>query len=210
MHNALVGTGLRDRVRIGASGGVATGSDIVKRLAQGADYTNAARAMMFALGCLQSRRCHTNTCPVGVATQDPRRVRALDVADKSARVHRYQRATVRSASRIMAAMGYAIRPSSDRISCCGVRTRRPYGRTRSSTRGWSPGAARGAARVLGGGLEGGGSGRVLSVQNSTGSLMMGQVMQWPPPRPRPSSAPTMVMTSIPALRSRVLVWVLRS
>ncbi|WP_405885035.1 FMN-binding glutamate synthase family protein [Streptomyces sp. NBC_01136] len=105
VHNALVGTGLRDRVRIGASGKVATGSDIVKRLVQGADYTNAARAMMFAIGCLQARRCHTNTCPVGVTTQDPRRVRALDVADKSARVHRYQRATVRGASQIMAAMG---------------------------------------------------------------------------------------------------------
>jgi len=105
VHNALVGTGLRDRVRIGASGKVATGSDIVKRLVQGADYTNAARAMMFAVGCLQARRCHTNTCPSGVTTQDPRRVRALDVADKSERVHRYQRATVRSASQIMAAMG---------------------------------------------------------------------------------------------------------
>ncbi|MGX5185271.1 FMN-binding glutamate synthase family protein [Streptomyces avermitilis] len=105
VHNALAGTGLRDRVRIGASGKVATGADIVKRLLQGADYTNAARAMMFAVGCVQARRCHTNTCPVGVTTQDPRRVRALDVADKSERVHRFQRATVRSAARIMAAMG---------------------------------------------------------------------------------------------------------
>lgn len=105
VHNALVGAGLRDRVRIGASGKVATGSDIVKRLLQGADYTNAARAMMFAVGCVQAQRCHTNTCPVGVTTQDPRRVRALDVADKSERVRRYQQATVRSASQIMAAMG---------------------------------------------------------------------------------------------------------
>ncbi|WP_406165275.1 FMN-binding glutamate synthase family protein [Streptomyces sp. NBC_00996] len=105
VHNALVGAGLRGRMRIGASGKVALGADIVKRLAQGADYTNAARAMLFAVGCLQARRCHTNRCPVGVTTQDPRRVRALDVADKSERVHRYQRATVRSASRIMAAMG---------------------------------------------------------------------------------------------------------
>ena len=71
VHNALVGAGLRDRVRIGASGKVATGSDIVKRLIQGADYTNAARAMMMAVGCIQAQRCHTNTCPVGVATQDP-------------------------------------------------------------------------------------------------------------------------------------------
>ncbi|MZD10699.1 FMN-binding glutamate synthase family protein [Streptomyces sp. SID5785] len=105
VHNALVGCGLRDRIRIGASGKVATGADIVKRLAQGADFTNAARAMMFAVGCIQAQRCHTNTCPVGVTTQDPRRVRALDIADKAARVHHYQRATVRSAAQIMAAMG---------------------------------------------------------------------------------------------------------
>lgn len=107
VHNALVGTGLRDRVRIGASGKVATGSDVVKRLLQGADYTNAARAMMFAVGCIQAQRCHTNTCPVGVATQDPRRGRAVDVADKSQRVRRFQEATVKSALQIMASMGVA-------------------------------------------------------------------------------------------------------
>lgn len=105
VHNALVGTALRDRIRIGASGKVATGSDIVKRLIQGADYTNAARAMMFAVGCIQAQRCHTNTCPVGVATQDARRARALDVGDKARRVRRYQEATVKSALQIMASMG---------------------------------------------------------------------------------------------------------
>ncbi|WP_028934278.1 FMN-binding glutamate synthase family protein [Pseudonocardia spinosispora] len=105
VHNALVGTGLRSRVKIGASGKVSSGSDIVKRLIQGADYTNAARAMMFAVGCIQAQTCHTNTCPVGVATQDPRRARALDVADKSMRVERFQRATVRSATQIMASLG---------------------------------------------------------------------------------------------------------
>ncbi|MFJ6793652.1 FMN-binding glutamate synthase family protein [Streptomyces sp. NPDC091268] len=105
VHNALVGTGLRDRIKIGASGKIATGGDLVKRLAQGADYANAARPMMFALGCIQAQRCHTNTCPVGVATQDPGRAAALDVEDKSRRVHRYQQATVRSALQIMAAMG---------------------------------------------------------------------------------------------------------
>lgn len=114
VHNALVGVGLRDRIRIGASGKVATGSDLVKRLLQGADYTNAARAMMFAVGCIQAQRCHTNTCPVGVATQDERRARAVDVGDKSQRVRRYQQATVKSALQIMAAMGVddpsALRP----------------------------------------------------------------------------------------------------
>jgi glutamate synthase domain-containing protein 2 len=105
VHNALVGAGLRDRIKLGASGKVATGADMVKRMLQGADYTNAARAMMFAVGCIQAQRCHTNTCPVGVATQDPRRARALHVGDKSERVHRFQRSTVRSATQIMAAMG---------------------------------------------------------------------------------------------------------
>ncbi|WP_028064084.1 FMN-binding glutamate synthase family protein [Solirubrobacter soli] len=105
VHNALVGAGLRDSIRIGASGKVATGSDIVKRLAQGADYTNAARAMMMALGCIQSQECHLNTCPVGVATQDPKRARALDVPDKTQRVTRYQQAAVEEAVRIMASMG---------------------------------------------------------------------------------------------------------
>ena len=107
VHNALVGVGLRDQVKIGAAGKVAVGSDIVKRLIQGADYTNAARAMMMATGCIQSQRCHTNLCPVGVATQDPRRARALDVPDKSRRVQRYQEATVAQAVQLMASMGCA-------------------------------------------------------------------------------------------------------
>ncbi|MFI5775675.1 FMN-binding glutamate synthase family protein [Nocardia sp. NPDC051570] len=105
VHNALVATGLRERIRLGASGKVATGTDIVKRLIQGADYTNSARAMMMAIGCIQSQRCHTNNCPVGVATQDPRRVRALDVADKALRAQRFQEATVRQAVQIMASLG---------------------------------------------------------------------------------------------------------
>lgn len=105
VHTALVGTGLRDRVALGASGKVATGADLVKRLVHGADYTNAARPMMLALGCIQAQRCHTNTCPVGVATQDPARARALDVDDKAVRVQRFQRETVASATQIMASIG---------------------------------------------------------------------------------------------------------
>jgi len=60
---------------------------------------------MMAVGCIQSQRCHTNTCPVGVATQDPRRARALDVPDKTERVRRYQSAVVKEAMRVMASMG---------------------------------------------------------------------------------------------------------
>jgi len=105
VHNALVGAGVRDRVKVGASGKVATGIDVVKRLIQGADYTNAARAMMMAVGCIQAQTCHTNTCPVGVATQDPKRMRALDVPDKTERVVRYQQATVDQAMQVIASMG---------------------------------------------------------------------------------------------------------
>jgi glutamate synthase domain-containing protein 2 len=105
VHNALVGVGLRDRVRIGAAGKIATGSDIVKRIIQGADFTLSARTMMMATGCIQAQKCHTNECPVGVATQDPRLMRALDVEDKGNRVHNYQKLTVQEAVQLMASMG---------------------------------------------------------------------------------------------------------
>ena len=107
VHNALVGVGLRDRIKIGASGKIAAANDIVKRVIQGADYTNAARAMMMAVGCIQAQKCHTDKCPVGVATQSHARSRALNVADKSERVYRYQKATVEEATKMMAAMGVA-------------------------------------------------------------------------------------------------------
>ncbi len=105
VHNSLVGVGLRDRIRIGASGKVASGVDIVTRIIQGADFTLSARAMMFAVGCIQAQKCNTNTCPVGVATQDPGLTRSLDVPDKTKRAYNFQRATVASAAQIVASMG---------------------------------------------------------------------------------------------------------
>ncbi len=105
VHNCLVGVGLRDQVKVGASGKVASGIDIVKRIIQGADYTNSARSMMMAVGCIQAQTCHTNTCPVGVATQDPRRQRALDVADKTERVYHYQQQCLQQALQVMASLG---------------------------------------------------------------------------------------------------------
>mgnify|MGYP002628149417 FL=1 len=105
VHNSLVGTGLRERVKIGASGKVATGVDIVSRICQGADFTLSARAMMFAVGCIQALKCNTNQCPTGIATQDPARTKALNVTDKTTRVFNYQRATVISAAQIVASMG---------------------------------------------------------------------------------------------------------
>ena len=105
VHNALVGTGLRGHIRIGASGKVASGVDIVSRICQGADFTMSARAMMFAVGCIQALKCNTNRCPTGVATQDQGRARALYVPDKIERVVNFQQATVASAAQIVASMG---------------------------------------------------------------------------------------------------------
>ena len=74
-------------------------------MALGADWCNSARAFMFAVGCIQSQRCHTNRCPVGVTTQDPKLQRALIVPDKAERVHNYHRNTVHALAEMIAAMG---------------------------------------------------------------------------------------------------------
>ncbi len=105
VRNALVGFGVRERVRLIVAGKVVTAFDIVRRIALGADLCSAARPMMFALGCIQARRCHSNHCPVGVATQDPGLVRGLVVEDKSPRVLNYQRDTVRAFLELIGAAG---------------------------------------------------------------------------------------------------------
>ena len=74
-------------------------------MALGADTVNSARAMMFALGCIQSRSCNTDKCPTGIATQDPARSHALDVDDKSKRVYNYQREMVENLLEVLAAAG---------------------------------------------------------------------------------------------------------
>lgn len=105
VRNCLVGTGLRQHIRIGASGKITSGFDIVTRIIQGADFTLSARGMMFAVGCIQAMKCHTNRCPTGVATQDPGLARALDVPDKIDRVYNFQKAVVASAAQMVASMG---------------------------------------------------------------------------------------------------------
>jgi len=106
VHNALVGCGLRGEIRIIAAGKVSTGFDIARTIAIGADLCYAARAMMFAVGCIQARRCNTNDCPAGVATQDPALVRGLDVTDKATRTHRFHHATVHAFTELLGAAGF--------------------------------------------------------------------------------------------------------
>jgi glutamate synthase domain-containing protein 2 len=105
VHNSLQGVGVRSHVRVLASGRVVTGFDIAHKLAIGADAVYSARAMMFALGCIQARRCNTNSCPTGVATQDPELVRGLVVSDKATRVANFHRNTVKAFCEIIAAAG---------------------------------------------------------------------------------------------------------
>jgi len=105
VHNALVGCNLRDKIKIAASGKVASAFAIARNLAIGADWCNAARGFMMAVGCIQAQKCHTNTCPVGVATQDPARQRALHVGDKSERAYHFHHNTMETLSEIVAAAG---------------------------------------------------------------------------------------------------------
>jgi glutamate synthase domain-containing protein 2 len=105
VNNALVGCGLRQHIRIIASGRNTSGFDMVRMVALGADMVNSARAMMLALGCLQSKQCGNNTCPVGVATQNARLYNQLNVADKSERVYLYHKATVKNFLELVGAMG---------------------------------------------------------------------------------------------------------
>jgi glutamate synthase domain-containing protein 2 len=107
VHNALTGCGLRNEIKLIASGKVALGFDMVVKHALGADLCHAARPYMFAVGCIQSRRCHTNTCPTGVATQDSRRAQAIDVQDKAQRVRRYHQASIRAFFDLTGAMGFS-------------------------------------------------------------------------------------------------------
>ena len=107
VHNALRGAGLRKRIRVVAAGKVATGFAMATTMAIGADLCNAGRAMMFALGCIQSLRCHSNNCPTGVATQDKELEGGLDVTDKSVRVWRFQKETVKSLLEVVGAAGLA-------------------------------------------------------------------------------------------------------
>jgi len=107
VRNMLVGLALKDKVKIAASGKLHSGAQLAKAFALGADWCNAARPFMFALGCVQSMNCHRGTCPTGIATQDAWRQRGLVVEEKAPRIARFQRQTLHSLREIVVAMGLA-------------------------------------------------------------------------------------------------------
>jgi glutamate synthase domain-containing protein 2 len=105
VHNTLKGVGLRDRISLGCAGKVVSAFDIAMLMAVGADWCNAARGFMFALGCIQAQSCHTGHCPTGVTTQDAQRQKALVVGDKSERVYHFHEQTLKALKDIVQAAG---------------------------------------------------------------------------------------------------------
>ena len=90
--DALRRNGLRERIRVIASGKLVTPSGVALALATGADFVVSARGFMFALGCIQAMKCNKNTCPTGITTHNPRLQQGLDPTDKAERVAHYVRA----------------------------------------------------------------------------------------------------------------------
>ncbi len=105
VNSALIGIGLRDKVRIIASGKMLSAFHMLRAMALGADTVNSARGMMLALGCIQSRSCNTDHCPTGIATQNEARNKGLDVTDKGQRVANFHAETIENLSELVAAAG---------------------------------------------------------------------------------------------------------
>lgn len=105
VNKTLIKHGLRQHIRLIASGKIVTAESILKNLALGADLCNSARGFMFSIGCIQALRCNTNQCPTGVATQDPALVKGLVVSDKYERAYQFHKNTIFAVVELLAACG---------------------------------------------------------------------------------------------------------
>lgn len=105
VQNALTGCGLRDKLRLIASGKVLSAFHVLRLLALGADTVNSARAMMLSLGCIQARHCNTDKCPTGIATQDAERYNALNYEEKGDRVYNFHAAIIENLTELIGAAG---------------------------------------------------------------------------------------------------------
>jgi len=105
VNQALLGIGLRDQIRIIASGKILSAFHLLRAIALGADTANSARGMMMALGCIQARSCNTDHCPTGIATTNPQRAKGLVVADKAQRVANFHASTIENLAELLAAAG---------------------------------------------------------------------------------------------------------
>ena len=99
--------GLKERVRLIASGKLVNPGDVAWALAAGADFVTSARGFMFALGCIQALKCNKNTCPTGITTHDPHLQKGLVVERKYTRVARYARGLIDEVETIAHSVGVA-------------------------------------------------------------------------------------------------------
>ena len=105
VDNCLRGAGLRDRVKVAASGKIVSAYDIIRLCALGADWCNMARPFMFSIGCIQARDCASSNCPSGVATMNPKRYRVIDVNDRAKRVFNFHKNTLIAVVEMLEAAG---------------------------------------------------------------------------------------------------------
>ena len=105
VHNTLMGTNLREHIKIGCSGKIISAFDMAVAFALGADWCNSARGFMFSVGCIQAQVCNTGFCPTGATTQDPQRQKALVVPDKSERVFNFHNETLKTLKELVEAAG---------------------------------------------------------------------------------------------------------
>ena len=103
--DTLIAFDLKKDIVVIAAGRITSAFDMVKALALGADACYSARAMMMAVGCIQALECHSNKCPTGVATQDQKLMKGLDVPSKSDRVANFHKKTIYAFVEMMAAAG---------------------------------------------------------------------------------------------------------
>jgi len=118
--------GLRERIRLVASGKLVNPGDVAWALAAGADFVSSARGFMFALGCIQALKCNRNTCPTGITTHDPRFQKGLVVADKKTRVANYAKCVVGEVETIAHSVGV---DNPRGLNRCHVRLVQPNGRS---------------------------------------------------------------------------------
>ncbi|RYZ94602.1 MAG: FMN-binding glutamate synthase family protein, partial [Proteobacteria bacterium] len=105
VDQSLKQAGLREHIKIIASGKVMSGFNLFEKISLGADLCNSARGMMLAMGCIQAYRCNTNLCPTGITTSDPALMAGLDVPSKSKRVASFHKKTVESLAELVGAAG---------------------------------------------------------------------------------------------------------
>lgn len=105
VNNLLIGAGVREHVKIIVAGRILSSFSMVRAISLGADATNAARAFLFSLGCVQALKCNTNNCPTGITTLDPALMAGLDVTQKSYRVFNYHKKTMGAFCELVGAAG---------------------------------------------------------------------------------------------------------